>query len=374
MSQTQQGYLLVADITGYTMFLSRSELDHAQEILGTLLELVIQHTRPPLRISRLAGDAVISYALQGNGLHGQTFVEMIEDTYVAFRRAIDLMVLNNRCRCNACANIASLDLKFFVHYGSFAIQRLSAHDELVGNDVNLLHRLLKNRVAEQTGFRAYTLYTDAAAQQLGLQEMCETMRAHQESYEHLGEVRLWVQDMHPVWAAKQAASRIALPPEQVSLEAATEIAMPPNQVWDYLGRPEFRSILMGSDRQVVLNRRHGRIAPGTVFQCFHGDRMTTQTLLVWQPFEQMTSQDLTPVPKTYVLVNLLLTPTETGTRLVQQFSKSTGPWWGRVLCDFVLSTMVKAAQKDIDAFKARIESDLAVQAEIMRDSVPSASA
>jgi hypothetical protein len=199
-------------------------------------------------------------------------------------------------------------------------------------------------------------------QQLGLESMCEMMRGHQESYEHLGEIQLWVQDMHPVWTAKQAGFRITIPPDRVGLQVATEIAMPPHQVWDYLGRPEFRSILMGSDRQVILNRRHGRIAPGTIFQCFHGNRMTTQTLLVWQPFEQMTSQDLTPVPRTYALVNLLLSPTETGTRLVQQFSKGIGPWWGRLVCDLVLPTMVKAAQKDIDSFKARIESDLASRA------------
>ena len=36
---------------------------------------------------------------------GQTFVELIEDTYVAFRRAIDLMVVNTTCECNACRNI-----------------------------------------------------------------------------------------------------------------------------------------------------------------------------------------------------------------------------------------------------------------------------
>ncbi|HXF64481.1 MAG TPA: DUF2652 domain-containing protein [Caldilineaceae bacterium] len=361
MNQTRQGYLLVADITGYTMFLSQSELEHAQEILGTLLELLIQHTRPPLQISRLAGDAVISYALQGSALHGQTFVELIEDTYVAFRRAIELMVLNNHCRCNACANIAALDLKFFVHYGTFAIQHLSAHDELVGNDVNLLHRLLKNRVTEQTGIRAYTLYTNTALQQLGLEGMCEGMRGHEERYEHLGEIQLWLQDMHPIWEERKSIAHLTIPPDQVSLQVAADIAMPPHQVWGYLGQPEFRSILMGADRQVILNRRHGRIAPGTVFQCFHGNRMTTQTLLVWQPFEQMTSQDLTPVPSTYVLTNLLLNPTETGTRLVQQFSKSNGPWWGRLLCDFALRTMAKGAQRDIDSFKAHIEADLATR-------------
>lgn len=39
------------------------------------------------------------------------------------------MVLNNRCQCAACANVSALDLKFFVHYGEFAIQKLGDHDE-----------------------------------------------------------------------------------------------------------------------------------------------------------------------------------------------------------------------------------------------------
>ena len=35
-AMTQQGFLLIADITGYTMFLTKSELEHAQGILDLL--------------------------------------------------------------------------------------------------------------------------------------------------------------------------------------------------------------------------------------------------------------------------------------------------------------------------------------------------
>jgi hypothetical protein len=157
MSGTQEGYLLIADITGYTQYLSKSELEHAQETLAALLELLVDRTRPPLVISRLAGDAVISYGLRQNFFEGQTFVEMLEDTYVAFRKALERMILNTTCRCNACANLSSLDLKFFCHFGAFGIQRIGDRQELVGSDVNLIHRLLKNHVAEKPGFRAYTL-------------------------------------------------------------------------------------------------------------------------------------------------------------------------------------------------------------------------
>src|SRR5215213_5907964 len=180
----QQGYFLIADITGYTQYLNESELDHAQGILTSLLNLLIKHTQPPLIISRLAGDAVISYGLSEHFLEGQTFAESLEDTYVSFRRMVELMVRNTTCQCKACQNIGALDLKFFVHYGEFAVQKLDAHDELVGSDVNLLHRLLKNHVTEVLGLKAYTLYTEAAIQALGLENLGGLI-PHAESYEHL---------------------------------------------------------------------------------------------------------------------------------------------------------------------------------------------
>jgi uncharacterized protein YndB with AHSA1/START domain len=362
MSKTQEGYLIIADITGYTQYLSQSELEHAQETLAVLLELLVDHTRPPLVISRLAGDAVISYGLRDNFYSGQTFIEMIEDTYLAFRKAIEQMVLNNTCRCNACANVSSLDLKFFLHYGTFALQRIGDHDELVGSDVNLIHRLLKNHVTEATGCRAYTLYTGAAVRQLGIEDIRAAMTPHLEEYEHLGAVKVWIQDMHPVWERKRDASRITIPPERVSLELETEIDMPPERVWDYLSQPEFRKTLLGSDRQEIHNLMQGRVGPGSIYQCFHGDRIIPETVLEWQPFEKIVTQDLTPIPKTSVLVEYQLSPAGAGTRLVQRFSKAQGPLPGRLLIKLMSAmTARRQGERDIGAFKRQIEADLAAR-------------
>jgi hypothetical protein len=361
MSTTQQGYLLIADISGYTMYLSESELDHAQEVLKTLLELLIGHTRPPLSISRTAGDAVISYALRGDLLQGQTFVEMIEDTYVAFRRAIDLMVMNNTCQCNACANINTLDLKFFVHFGVFVVQHLAGRDELVGSDVNLIHRLTKNHVVEQTGIRAYTLYTDAAIRRLGLEGFCEKLVSHEESYEHLGQTQLWVQDMHPLWATRKETLRVDIPPDQVAFQVQTEIAMPPHLVWDYLSRPTHRNVLMAAKRQEVRDRKHGRLDEGSIFECYHGNRVTVQTIVQWRPFEQMTTEDRVALPGSAVRVPIdyRLEPTETGTRFAQVFGKVKGTLYGRFLAGLMMKVIARQAQRDIDAFKEHIEQDFA---------------
>ena len=364
MSTTQYGYFLIADITGYTSFLSKSELDHAQQTLTALLNLLIQHTKPPLIISRLAGDAVISYGLRDNFFQGQTFVELIEDIYVAFRRAIDLMVLNTTCNCNACANIKTLDLKFFLHYGAFGIQKLDSHNELVGADVIVIHRLLKNHVTERTGFRAYALYTDAAIRQLGLNDICETMTPHIEEYEHLGEVKTWIQDMHPVWQAKKNAVEVSIPPEKIVFAVETEIALPLETVWDYLMQPEFRRVLIGSDRQEIVDRKRGRVAEGSVYMCYHGEQFIRQTVISWKPFERVITQDLIPIsfPNVTAYVGYQLSRTEKGTRLVQSVSKAvTGSFLGRSMVDLVMPTKRKEFAHDIEEFKKHLEEDAAAR-------------
>jgi hypothetical protein len=372
MAKTLEGYLLIADITGYTMYLSQSELDHAQEILTALLELLLDHTRPPLVLSRLAGDAVISYGLSGNFYNGQTFLEVIEDTYVAFRKAIEQMVLNNTCRCKACANISSLDLKFFIHYGTFAIQQIIDHDELVGSDVNLIHRLLKNHVTEKTGLSAYSLYTAQAIDHLNLPGLVEILIPLEESYEHLGTVRIWVKDMHPVWEQKHAALHVSILPEQLLGQFETEIAMSPERVWDYLANPITLNNLIRADRLEVSHLSHGRVDTGTLYRCIHGERTTPLTILDWQPFERIMMNCAMPLPGCNALMEIRLVPSPKGTKLFQIFSKTKGPLPARLASDMMMKRMAKQVKTDLEAFRHDIEADLQRQALSIPDFKPAA--
>jgi hypothetical protein len=294
-------------------------------VLKALLELLIDHTKPPLVISRLAGDAVISYGAQGQLPAGQTFLELIENTYIAFRRAIDLMVMNNTCDCNACRNINSLDLKFFVHHGTFGVDRLGGHDEMVGADVIVLHRMLKNRVTEKTGLRAYTLLSDAAVRALGIESFCEKMFQHEEEYEHLGKVSLWVQDMESVWRERKDSLKLDIPPDQVLYAITIDLPLPPERAWDYVTQMEFRAMLTGADIRDLRNRNAGRIGPGSVYRCYHGgNKYTNQIVLEWQPFEYYTTENQSAIPGITFLLRIELAKAGDGTKVTTTYYKSRG--------------------------------------------------
>ena len=60
--RSQQGYLVLADISGYTAFLTGTEIEHAQGIIQELTTLIRERLTPPMRFVKLEGDAVFCYA------------------------------------------------------------------------------------------------------------------------------------------------------------------------------------------------------------------------------------------------------------------------------------------------------------------------
>jgi hypothetical protein len=359
-SYSQDGYLLIADITGYTAFLRESELEHAKDSLRSLLDLLIEYTKPPLVISRLEGDAVISYAPEGSFQLGQTLVELIESTYVEFRRALDLMVLNTTCNCLACRNIANLDLKFFVHYGTFALEPLPAYTELIGSDVNLIHRLTKNNVTEKTGIHAYVLYTQAALDHLAMPGLSDELTQHVESYEDVGEVTAYLMDMHPIWEGMKHRYHTVVEPQDAvhTIERDFPLAQP--LLWEYLTNPKYRSIVFGADSQRIEDLKQGRVADGSVYVCSHGKNITQQTIVDWHPFEQYTIKSFTPGGG-FALTTILLKGGENGTTATALLGKSQeGPSLFRGLVNIVGRKIVAPTLAEgINALGEVIEAEIA---------------
>lgn len=367
-----RGFVLIADITGYTAYLDASELEHAQGTLTDLLELLVQHTRSPLVVTQLEGDAVMSYGLQADFVSGQTFLESIEDTYVAFRRAIELMVLNNTCHCNACANVQSLDLKFFVHFGSFVLQRIGGINQLVGSDINLIHRLLKNTVTARTGIRAYVLCTEAAMEALGLDPSSQDMVEHEETVPDFGPLTVCIRDMHPVYEARRNDELVSIGLEDVLVRVSTEISMPPQQVWDYLNQSEFRNLLSGDDRQEILDRQAGRIGEGSTYKCYHGKMAIPQLVLEWRPFEHVLLRQQMPLPgrPVHTLIDFRLTPTEGGTSLEPTVTRPTGTPIKRSLARAIIKMRADRTRRDMSEFRNRIEDDLSARETVPESSIP----
>ena len=113
------GYLLIADISGYTAFLTSSEQDHANPILQSLLTSLVEQVGEPLHFWRMDGDAVLAYSTIREFPSGEVFLSICENFYNAFATRQRDIIANTTCPCRACANVENLDLKVIAHYGSF---------------------------------------------------------------------------------------------------------------------------------------------------------------------------------------------------------------------------------------------------------------
>jgi hypothetical protein len=198
-SEAANGPLLLADISGYTAFLSSVADAHrddafaggtipdAYALVSSLLDGIIEGVVPPFALAKLEGDAVFAFAVSAAGMpQGSRVLDCIEGCYAAFRTRLEGARSIWSCRCTACARVESLDLKFVLHAGPFVVQRVGGGRELVGSDVVLVHRLLKNRAAEVIGPRPYALLTDAAIRMLAIP--VDGSVAIEERYEHLAPV------------------------------------------------------------------------------------------------------------------------------------------------------------------------------------------
>src|SRR5215210_4022208 len=183
--RTQTGYLVLADISGYTSFVAQTEIEHADMALSLLLETIIEKLSSLLTISKLEGDAVFAYVEESKLEEAKSLLNLIDDTYLAFREKALTLYRGATCPCRACRALPTLDLKFMVHHGDFIIQQVAGIKDLLGTDVNLIHRLAKNRVSESTGWKGYALFTNQGLERMQTDK--EPFVRQTESYEHLGE-------------------------------------------------------------------------------------------------------------------------------------------------------------------------------------------
>ncbi len=201
--KTQTGYLFLADISGYTSFVAKTEIEHADIALSYLLETIVETLGDCLNIAKLEGDAVFCYCDTDKLPKERSLLGLIDQTYRAFRdKAADLFE-HATCACRACQAIPTLDLKFMVHHGSYVIQQIAGIKDLLGTDVNLIHRLAKNHVSEATGWTGYALFTDPALEQM--QQRKENLFKRSETYEHLGDVNIYCMNMHDRYDPRRAS-------------------------------------------------------------------------------------------------------------------------------------------------------------------------
>jgi hypothetical protein len=188
----------MADISGYTGLLQSVTVAHpdafaggtvppAYDLVSHLIDGIVERLIPPFALAKLEGDAVFAYGTDLAVMpHGAALIDCVQDCYTHFHDRLREARGLWQCTCEACIRIERLELKFVLHTGTFAIQRIAGSDELAGTDVVVVHRLLKNAAEQALGKGGYLLLSQAAVDALAVPT---NGWVHlEESYEHLAPI------------------------------------------------------------------------------------------------------------------------------------------------------------------------------------------
>lgn len=176
--QNKSGFLLIADISGYTPFIKNHSMrkkpiigkkiadfwdSHAHKLINTLLEEVIQNFEPVMQFNKLEGDAALFFLEEiGEKNQMQDIYKKMVITRERFNSKVNSLQFVQSCPCDPCQQSKNLKLKMFLHKGYFNQTEIRNNQELSGEALIFIHRLLKNKVKSSE----YFLFSGAVLEQL----------------------------------------------------------------------------------------------------------------------------------------------------------------------------------------------------------------
>jgi len=178
-AKADQVLFFIPDISGFTKFITSTEIEHSQMLIKLLLEGLVDANQLGLTVSEFEGDAVLFYRT-GSPPAVQEFVEQARKMFVGFHENLLKMEASRECECGACKGLAGLTLKIVAHAGPARVMQVKDHTKLIGAGVIVAHRLLKNSVPE----REYLLL---AGELCGRAEAAEFQEGT-DSYDEIGAV------------------------------------------------------------------------------------------------------------------------------------------------------------------------------------------
>jgi hypothetical protein len=153
--------IFIPDISGYTEFVTRTELEHSSHIINELLEVLVESNFTELTLGEIEGDALLFYRT-GAPLPFDEMTRQAVTMFTDFHSRLKIIERDSICQCGACQTASNLSLKFVVHYGAIQEMRIANFVKASGIDMIIAHRLLKNSLPSDEYVLATANYLEAA--------------------------------------------------------------------------------------------------------------------------------------------------------------------------------------------------------------------
>lgn len=142
--KNKQAFYFIPDISGFSRFVEDTAIEHSIHIIAELLEILLDNNILNLDLVEVEGDALFMFSQ--NDFSYSEIESQVSAMLNSFREHLYKYEHQRICNCGACANAINLRIKFLVHKGRLDFIRVKDIKKPYGQDVNRIHRLLKNDV------------------------------------------------------------------------------------------------------------------------------------------------------------------------------------------------------------------------------------
>lgn len=219
-----EGTFVLADIGGYTRFLTGVGIKHGKEITSHLFNGMLKANKGRWKVANIMGDCLFLYSEEREP--PEELFGHLRKLYEEFRGAVTDVAARSTCPCGACSRTGDLALKFVVHAGEYDVQRIGGRNELIGPDIIVATRLLKNGVPA----REYVLLTPGLSEAAGASGL--PPQEGRESYDDVGAIDYVYVDLGPVRAQVEHSLQFYLSEEDAKVVVIVEVDASPDVVWD----------------------------------------------------------------------------------------------------------------------------------------------
>ena len=181
-------FFCIPDITGFTKFItSTDDPQFANRVITNLLNKVVAVNILGMNIAEIEGDAVFFYktgrlpAINNVAKQCQLIYDTFTATITTYQQS-DPALYEKYLAQN------QLGIKIVIHHGYINLAKIKGRTKLMGEDVILVHKLLKNSISEP----CYILLTDSYLDKVKDKKVVknwfhwENLRRGEDDYEHFG--------------------------------------------------------------------------------------------------------------------------------------------------------------------------------------------
>lgn len=189
--------ICIPDISGFTKFMSAAEAELSAKVVPALLNQIIYANEIGLRVSEIEGDAVLFFK-RGELPPLKQLIDQCTYFYSEFYK--QLATLDHKYETKGKPIIQSLGLKIILHYGEdVEAVNIGKHIKLMGEDVVIAHKLLKNSIGKDD----YILFSKTLLDQYNTEDLdhrlfWSPLNKGDENYKHIGEVNYAYVDLTPL--------------------------------------------------------------------------------------------------------------------------------------------------------------------------------